>query len=180
MWYKYSDHRCLGKSYRIILEFSQKRHHNCSVCKRNDTPCRFSFLGYVNQLVSASAPSILISDDDRWFRQTLEEVFEPRGFRVLFAEDGAQAVEIVKKEEIHLAVVDMHMPRLTGVEVIREVRRFRVLLPCILVSGALDEEVRREAFAADAFEVLAKPVSLADITATVTSALEATYNWRSS
>jgi CheY-like chemotaxis protein len=129
--------------------------------------------------VSTSVPSILISDDDRWFRQTLEEVFEPRGFRTLFAENGAEAVEIVRNEEVHLAVVDMHMPRLTGVEVIREVRRFRVMLPCILVSGALDEDVRREAFAADAFEVLAKPVSLADIVATVASALETTYNWRS-
>ncbi|HEX4148772.1 MAG TPA: response regulator, partial [Pirellulales bacterium] len=57
--------------------------------------------------------SILITDDDPSFRETLRSVFEPRGFRTLLAGDGEEALRIVERDEIHLVLLDMHMPRLT-------------------------------------------------------------------
>jgi CheY-like chemotaxis protein len=64
-------------------------------------------------------PSILITDDDRGFRETLRGVFEPEGFQTLLAEDGAQAIDIVRSFDVHLLLLDMHMPRLTGLETLR-------------------------------------------------------------
>ena len=120
------------------------------------------------------SPSLLITDDDRDFRETLRDVFQPLGFRTLLAADGEEALEIVLKSEVHLVLMDMHMPRLTGLEAISQIKRIRSRLPCILISGQLDDEIRR---GVEAFDILAKPVSRAEVTHSVTKALEVTYNW---
>jgi len=70
-------------------------------------------------------PSLLITDDDAALRETLGGLFQPRGFRVLFAGDGEEALRIVGQEEVHLILLDMHMPKLTGLETLRRVKQFR-------------------------------------------------------
>lgn len=123
-------------------------------------------------------PSILITDDDRAFRETLHEVFAPRGFRTLLAEDGQEALEILKQETVHLMLLDMHMPQLTGLDTIRMVRVEHGSLPWILMSAKLDERLRSEAEQAEAASVLPKPVSFHDITNAVNGALSNAYDWR--
>ncbi|MFO0903596.1 MAG: response regulator [Pirellulales bacterium] len=122
-------------------------------------------------------PALLIADDDDDFRETLREVFAPRGFRTLLASDGDEALQIVLGEPVHLLLVDMHMPRLTGLELARRVRESQVAIPWILLSAALDAEIVREAQAAAAFSVLAKPVRFKQITEVVADAMRARYNW---
>ena len=121
-------------------------------------------------------PSLLITDDDRDFRETLRGVFEPR-FRTLVAGDGEEALDIVRSEEVHLLLLDMHMPKLTGLETLKRVKLFKSRLPCILLSGALDECLIRQAQLAEAFSVLSKPISRHQITSTVEAALRRIYNW---
>jgi len=123
------------------------------------------------------APSLLITDDDPAFRETLQSVFEPQGFRTLLAGDGEEAISIVRRERVHLVLLDVHMPKLTGLETLRLVKQFRAILPCILLSADLDEQIVRQARQAHAFDVLAKPVSRRQITCTVRHALEWTYHW---
>jgi len=123
-------------------------------------------------------PSLLITDDDADFRETLRGVFEPKGFRTLVAGDGEEALQIVRNQEVHLLLLDMHMPKLTGLETLRRVKQFKALLPCILLSAHLDELLIEQARLAHAFSVLAKPVTLRQITGVVSQALERTYNWR--
>ncbi len=125
-----------------------------------------------------STPSILITDDDRDFRETLRGVFEPRGFRTLVAADGEEAVEIVRLERVHLLLTDMHMPRMTGLEAIRRVKQFSRVIPCILISAELDEMLAEEARKAEAFSVLPKPVRFRDVTGAVNDALEVVYGWK--
>jgi CheY-like chemotaxis protein len=128
--------------------------------------------------VQIAFPSLLITDDDADFRETLRCVFEPRGFRTLVASDGEEALRIVHSQEVHLLLLDMHMPKLTGLETLRRVKQFRATLPCILLSAHLDELLIEQARLAQAFSVLAKPVTLRQITGVVGQALERTYNWR--
>ena len=127
--------------------------------------------------MNLTTPSILITDDDRAFRETLQGLFEPRGFRTLLAGDGIEALEIVRSELVHLMVLDMHMPRLSGLETVRRVKQLEVPLPCILVSGELDDALVAEANRCDVFSVLHKPVRFAELTGAVNDALRATYNW---
>jgi len=122
-------------------------------------------------------PSLLITDDDVEFRETLRGVFEPQGFRTLLAGDGEEALQIVRTQPVHLILLDMHMPKLTGLETIRLLRQFRALLPCILMSAQLDDFLVEQARRLQAFSVLAKPLSFRQVTGVVRRALQQTYNW---
>ncbi len=122
-------------------------------------------------------PSLLIADDDPAFRETLQGVFEPQGYRTLLAGDGEEALDIVRTKEVHLLLLDMHMPKLTGLETLRLVKQFKAMLPCIILSAGLDELLIEQARLAHAFSVLSKPVTRVQITLTVRQALEWTYNW---
>ena len=132
------------------------------------------FSPYVESPAVQFSPSLLITDDDRDFRETLRDVFQPRGCRTLLAADGEEALQIVQQDEIHLVLIDLHMPRLNGAEAIARIKTFRSDLPCILISGELDEAILA---GADAFQVLGKPVSRAQLTRSVVEALRTAYNW---
>ena len=123
------------------------------------------------------APSILITDDDLEFRETLQSVFEPEGFRTYLAGDGEEALHIVRREEVHLAVLDIHMPKLSGIEVVRSLRQLNRLIPCILLSADLDEVLIRQAQRLEAFSVLPKPVSSQQIRLVVRDCMWDTYHW---
>ena len=126
-----------------------------------------------------NSPSLLITDDDSAFRETLRDVFEDRGFRTLAAGDGEEALQIVGREKVHLMLLDMHMPRLTGLETIRRIKQMNVVLPCILLSAGLNEVLAAEALQANAYSVLSKPVRFAEVTRLVNRALWQIYGWSS-
>lgn len=123
-------------------------------------------------------PALLITDDDRSFRETLGDALQQRGYRILLAADGEEALRIVQAEEIHLALLDMHMPKWTGLETLQRVRQLRAGLPCILISGGLDERILAEARAARVIRVLSKPVSCVKVRDTVSAVLQRTYYLR--
>ena len=124
-------------------------------------------------------PSLLITDDDLAFRETLRGLFEPEGYRTLLAGDGEEALSIVRSREVHLLLLDMHMPKLTGLETLRLVKQFNAVLPCIILSAQVDDALIEQARRAHAFSVLPKPVTRRQITLSVRLALRRTYNWTS-
>lgn len=117
-------------------------------------------------------PALLITDDDRDFRETLREVFETRGYQTFLAGDGLEAVEVLRRREIHVALFDMHMPRLDGLGAVRWIRESHLPVRCILLSAALDENLQVAAQEADVFASLPKPVSFRDLTRLVAQAME--------
>jgi len=124
-----------------------------------------------------TSPSVLITDDDTAFRETLGGVLEPLGIRTLLAGDGEEALRIVHRQEVHLVLLDMHMPRLTGLETLWLLKQFRAALPCILLSARLDPSIIEQARRAHAFSIMSKPVTRRQITGVVGRALRVTYNW---
>jgi len=127
--------------------------------------------------VTGATPNLLITDDDLGFRETLRGVLEPQGFRTFMASDGVEALDVVRHEEVHLVLLDMNMPRLTGLETLRQVKQIKAILPCIILSANADEELREEARRAEAFSVLSKPITRVTLMTIVRSALRRTYNW---
>jgi CheY-like chemotaxis protein len=123
-------------------------------------------------------PSLLITDDDLEFRETLRVIFEPCGYRTLLAANGEEALQIVRDREVHLLLLDMHMPKLTGLETLRRVKQLKSRLPCILLSAGWDEPLLGQARMAEAFSMLSKPVSRQQITSVVALALRQTYDWQ--
>ncbi len=123
------------------------------------------------------SPCLLITDDDRALRESLGELFAARGYRTLLAADGAEAVDIVRADLVHVLLIDQHMPRLTGVEAIGELTRLHLPPPCILMTGQFDDAVRRAARWDPVFSVLVKPLRLAEITHVVADVMRQRYDW---
>ncbi len=122
-------------------------------------------------------PSLLVTDDDGDLRETLRAALEQRGFHALAACDGEEALEIVQRTQVHLLLLDMYMPRLSGLETIRRVKQIAEKLPCILMTANLDEHLEEEALRARAFRVFSKPVRFSDLTGSVRLALQQAYGW---
>jgi len=119
--------------------------------------------------------SILITDDDSDCRETLREIVELQGFHALLAACGEEAIDIVREGAVHLALFDMHMPTMTGLEVLQVVRQFNARLPAILVTGDPSESVVRQAYQQQVYSVIPKPISKHVVLYTVLRALARFY-----
>lgn len=119
--------------------------------------------------------SVLITDDDSGSREALRDIMEPEGYRTLLASSGEEALEIVREEPVHVALFDMNMPKLSGLETLELVRQINVMLPVILVTADRTEALMRQALRAQAYSVIAKPVSKHIVLYTVVRALTRAY-----
>ena len=119
--------------------------------------------------------SILIADDDQGSRETLAGLLIDRGFHTVQASSGEEAIEIVQVELIHLVFFDMHMPRMTGLQALQQVRIINDLLPAILVTADATRELIRQALQAQVFSVIPKPVNKNIVLHTLTRALIQVY-----
>ena len=119
--------------------------------------------------------SVLIADDDCDSREALREIVEPAGLRTLLAGSGEEALDILHHGIVHLALFDMNMPHLSGLETLRLARQLYAMLPCILVTGDPNEALMRQAAQAHVFSVIPKPVSKHVLLYTVLKALARFY-----
>ncbi len=119
--------------------------------------------------------SILITDDDDNARESLREIVEPVGFQTYLAGSGEEALDIIVHRDVHIILIDMYLPKMTGLETLEVARQLKGTLPAILMSGESDEELLRKALLAHAFCVLAKPVSRSVVIQVVRRALQKYY-----
>jgi DNA-binding NtrC family response regulator len=115
--------------------------------------------------------TILITDDDSGCRESLREIVEHEGFHTHLAASGEEALDIVREGPVHLILLDMHLPTMTGLETLELVHQVNAILPCILVTARPDEDLLRQAFRARAYSVIPKPVSKHVVLYTVVRAL---------
>jgi CheY-like chemotaxis protein len=127
-------------------------------------------------MTSGHPYSILITDDDPVARETLREIVAPHGYHTLMAESGEEALDLVREHEVHLALMDMHLPRLSGLETLALVRQMRGGIPAILITADQDDILMHRALSEHAFCVLAKPVSKHVVIYVVHKAIEKYYN----
>ncbi|MDG2014620.1 MAG: response regulator, partial [Pirellulaceae bacterium] len=80
-------------------------------------------------------------------------------------------------EDVHLVLIDYHMPFMSGLEALRTIKNRKRLIPVILMSAQLDDQMSAEALAADAWSVHPKPLDISRIRGDVSSALQTIYNW---
>ena len=83
---------------------------------------------------------ILMADDDPDFAEGLRQLLSDRGYRVLVATDGGEAVAAVLADGIDILILDLKLPVLSGLEVYLELRRRNRSLPTIIVTGYAEEE----------------------------------------
>ena len=134
-----------------------------------------SVLELTSLVMQTLEPQLLITDDDRDFRLCLGEALSRRGYRVVLAADGMEALEVLQSQHIHLALLDVHMPRLDGLGMLRSLRDSKSSLPCILMSAKLDESIVSQAKQLHTDQVLSKPFSLNLLSDTIRNLLMRCY-----
>ena len=103
---------------------------------------------------------ILISDDDEDCREAVREALAPR-YRTVMASCGGEAIEIVRRHFVHVMIVDMNMPDMSGLETVTIVhRRLAALVPSILMSADNSRELRSRARAAQCESFVPKPIEI--------------------
>ena len=118
---------------------------------------------------------LLLADDDSGFRETVRSILAPY-FRMLEAGTGEEAIEIVEGHRVDIALLDMHMHVMTGLETLQRLKSLNAIAPGILITADANDSLRRRALQADAYSVLAKPVSKTELLTTVSTALEDAYD----
>lgn len=103
---------------------------------------------------------ILVVDDDAGIRKLLRRVFSRNGYEVLLTDDGAEALKAVEDDAIKLMILDIRMPRMDGLEVIRAVHEIRPKLPAIVVSGQMDAATVKKFMDAGVFDFVSKPFDI--------------------
>lgn len=116
---------------------------------------------------------ILVVDDDQPINELVKLVLETRGYRVEAVADGEEAVAVLERRVPDLVVLDVMMPRRSGLEVckiIKETERLRTVKVVMLSAKSLDvDRLKAKGLGADAY--LTKPVKLSDLLDTVNSLL---------
>lgn len=107
--------------------------------------------------------NILIVEDDNNFLAALSIGMTAAGHQVHTARTGKEALQIMETQECHAAVINMHLPRVTGLDVLALIRRRRDEMPCIIMVGSYDIDLIRPAFDCPNVEVLFKPVAAFDV-----------------
>ena len=115
--------------------------------------------------------NILITDDDTGCRESLRDIVAQEGYDTYLASCGEEALDIVRETTVHVVLLDMHMPTMTGLETLELVHQVNAILPCILVTARPDEDLLRQAFRARAYSVIPKPISKHVVLYTVVRAL---------
>ena len=109
------------------------------------------------------ATHILVVEDERITAQVLCSMLEHRGFRVTCAYDGAEALEYFAQDPADLVVTDLKMPKMSGYDLISELRRRNAQLPIIVATGI----VEHQGFEPNHLKVLHKPINPSELLRTV-------------
>jgi len=110
---------------------------------------------------------ILVADDDKAIRRLLVRVLTDAGYAVVAARDGVEALELAKQVYPHVIILDLRMPRMSGIQFLAHSRQ----IPVVVLSGFLSDLPDDLASRPNIVARLEKPVSLDTLRATVQRAL---------
>ncbi len=118
------------------------------------------------------AYSILIVDDEALTLRTISRALEAEGYEVLLAQSGEQALEIAAKERPDIALLDVVLPGIDGVEVLRQLKRMDSSVVVVMMSAYRVVERAVEALKLGAYDYLTKPFHVSDMVGTIGRATE--------
>jgi DNA-binding response OmpR family regulator len=109
---------------------------------------------------AASQIRILLVDDDPEIRRLLEQFLTLRDYQVLMASDGLAGLVLAEQEQPDCVVLDLYMPGMNGVEVLRELRKKGYCGAVLILSASQDQALLQEAMKLGAVDMIGKPVDL--------------------
>ncbi len=110
-----------------------------------------------------SKKKVLLVDDESDLVDTLAERLEIRGFSTRVSYDGESALSLLQSETLDMMVLDLRMPGIDGVEVLREVNRNYPHIAVVVLTGHGSEKDREECIRLGAFDYLNKPTDIREL-----------------
>ncbi len=116
---------------------------------------------------------VLIVDDEEWIRDVFDEFCkQTSAFDVDLAISGQEAIEKVQAGTYDLVTLDLIMPEMSGLDVLREIKQMSTRLPVMIVTGNATDRLVKEAGVLGACQVLYKPVQLDEFVDSLAATLE--------
>ena len=117
-------------------------------------------------------PSILIVDDDEVMRDTLSDVLKKKGYEVVVAGSGNEALSVVKRSIIDLILLDMKLPDLDGLEVLKRVKEFDTEILVVMMTAYSDVQTAVSSMKMGAYHYINKPFELEELKLLIEKGLE--------
>jgi len=115
--------------------------------------------------------NILAVDDEELTRDVLDQALNFLGYSTVTAEDGVTALEKINERKPDLVITDIFMPRMTGVELLKQIRRTDKDLPVILTTGFDAQDAKDAAVQYNARAILLKPFHIKELKTLVEESL---------
>lgn len=117
-------------------------------------------------------PRVMVIDDEPSIISLLTDILEPRGFEVAAFDHPEEAIKCLETFQPDAVLTDIMMPVMTGLDVLREIRKTHADLPVIFVSAHADKKVLMEAIEMGVYAVLEKPFHMSDVIEVARNAIE--------
>lgn len=114
--------------------------------------------------------NILVVDDDKEIVNAIEIYLKKEGYKIIKAYDGEMAIEELKKNEVHLIILDNMMPKKDGIETLEEIRKEKTI-PVIMLSAKSEDYDKIEGLNTGADDYITKPFNPLELIARVNSCL---------
>ncbi len=111
----------------------------------------------------ANGGNLLLVDDEERFLETTKILLEKRGVKTFTATNGLDALKTLNEHRIDVVILDVKMPGLDGVEVLRKIKHAHPLVEVIMLTGHASVESAVEGLKLGAFDYLMKPCDIADL-----------------
>ena len=115
---------------------------------------------------------VLLVDDEEGYVNVLAKRMTKRQVEVSIALSGSEAIQTLRKKDFDVAVVDLKMEDIDGIEVLKIFKKMDPELPVVMLTGHGSEQAARDGLALGAFDYLTKPCDLEDLLSTITKAAE--------
>ena len=126
----------------------------------------------------AQKRSILVVDDESSVRESIRMILKPK-YDVYTAENGNEALQCIQKDKIDIVTLDLTMPGLSGIEVLKQIKKSNADIEVIVISAHGDPQNHQEAVHHGAGDFISKPFNAPDLINSIgKSAERRTYNLR--
>src|SRR4030043_463084 len=117
-------------------------------------------------------PSVLIVEDDDTMRETLSHVLKRDGYEVYSENSGSGALSMIKKNIIDLILLDMRLPDVNGLEILKKIKEFDTEILVIMMTAYSDVQTAVSAMKSGAYHYINKPFELEELQLLIEKGLE--------
>lgn len=115
---------------------------------------------------------VLICDDSEFTRKRIKDIINSENYKITEATDGEEALEKIENDAPDIVILDLLMPKKTGVEVLKKLKEDNNTIPVIVLSADIQESTKSECLELGVYDFLNKPPAKNDLVNSMKNALE--------